>query len=105
MHRAVRALSTFVLVLLLAPLVTVVTAGTAAALGPAAPSLIAPANSATVDSNPTFSWGSVATAATYHFQLSTQPDMSSPAEIVTPNTYATITNDLTQTTWYWRVAS
>jgi len=105
-QRAVRALSALILVVFLAPIAMVESAGPAAAATLPAPSLTAPPASFTATANPIFSWGTVTGAATYHFQLSTQSNMTSPTyDIVTPNSYATPPFDMAQTTWYWRVAS
>jgi hypothetical protein len=75
-----------------------------AARAPAAPTPISPANDATVDSVPPFSWRRVRRAAEYEFQLSADPGFRSTlASFETKNTSATIDKTLFDGFYHWRV--
>jgi hypothetical protein len=69
-----------------------------------APVLGAPADSATVDSLPAFTWGNVSGAARYEFQLAGTTAFS-PAlvDTTTANHRATLKTLLGNDTYYWRV--
>jgi hypothetical protein len=69
----------------------------------AAPRPISPADDATVDSVPPFSWRAVRRAAQYEFQLSADPGFRSTlASFATKNTSATIDKTLFDGVYYWR---
>ncbi|HSD02979.1 MAG TPA: hypothetical protein VLB81_11440, partial [Gaiellales bacterium] len=69
-----------------------------------APALGAPADGATWDSLPVFTWGNASGAAKYEFQLAGTPAFS-PAlvDTTTANHRATVTKVLGNDTYYWRV--
>jgi len=75
-----------------------------AARAPAAPRPISPADNATVDSVPPFSWRRVRRAAQYEFQVSADPGFRSTlASFETKNTSATIDETLFDGFYHWRV--
>lgn len=75
-----------------------------AARAPAAPALTSPADAATVDSVPPFSWRAVRRAVQYEFQLSADPGFRSTlASFETRNTSATVDKTLFDGVYYWRV--
>ncbi len=71
----------------------------------AAPTLTAPANGAsTIDTTPTFDWGSVSGAASYTLQYATDSGFTQNlTTISTSATNYTPTSALTDGMWYWRV--
>jgi uncharacterized repeat protein (TIGR01451 family) len=70
---------------------------------PAAPTLLSPANSATVASlNPTFTWTWPTGASRYEIQIDPTPAMTTPAIPVTGASYIP-TGALLTTTYHWRV--
>ena len=77
-----------------------------AARGLAAPRLISPGESASVQRVPTFSWGAVRRSAAYEFQLAADKEFGSivtKGSFKTLNTFATITATLAEGNYYWRV--
>lgn len=69
-----------------------------------APTLGAPANGATADSLPVFSWGGVSGAVKYEFQLAnTSSFASTVSDFMTFNRRAAVTTVLPNDTYYWRV--
>jgi hypothetical protein len=92
---------------LIVPCVVIAVAAVAAAPGYgslSAPTLGAPADGATWDSLPVFTWGNVSGAAKYEFQLAGTTAFS-PAlvDVTTANHRATLTKVLGNDTYYWRV--
>ena len=75
----------------------------------AAPTPLAPASSATVQSLPTFAWSAVAGAARYEFQFAADVGFNSPVlgrgedQFFTRNTRATLKKTVPNATYYWRV--
>ncbi len=70
-----------------------------------APTLLAPAEGATVSSNPILSWSAVSGAAKYRVQISTEPDFTPLTyNVDTVNRKATPPADLPLGLLYWRVA-
>jgi hypothetical protein len=79
------------------------------AAAPAVPTPVAPANGLSVDALPTFSWGAVAGADRYEFQLAADAGMNSPVlgrgedQFTTRNTRATVKKTVPNGTYWWRV--
>jgi hypothetical protein len=70
----------------------------------AAPALTSPAQGATLDGLPTFTWSAVAGAAKYEFQLAgTSGFAPALVDITTLNRRAAVTKVLLNQTYYWRV--
>ena len=70
-----------------------------------APTLLNPAASSTVSSNPVFSWSAVTGASKYRVQISTEPDFTPLVyNVDTVNRKATPPADLPLGLLYWRVA-
>jgi hypothetical protein len=71
-----------------------------------APSLTGPANSATVDSPPVFTWGAVSGADHYVFQLGGSTGFNPPQFTVsTKNTRVALTTSIANADYTWRVAA
>jgi hypothetical protein len=76
---------------------------------PATPTPVAPANGLSVDALPAFSWGAVAGADRYEFQLAADSGMNSPVlgrgedQFTTRNTRASIKKTVPNGTYWWRV--
>jgi len=70
-----------------------------------APSLSSPSDgSSTCDTTPTFSWGSVSGATSYHIQVDDDPGFGSPEiDTTTSNANYTPASPLSPDTYYWRV--
>jgi hypothetical protein len=85
--------------------VALVTVAPAASAGPAAPTLLAPADDATVAFLPVFSWDPVTGADKYNFVLAADSAFNSPVYSITGtrNTRATPDKTLPNGTYYWRV--
>ena len=75
---------------------------------PAKTVLTTPATGAVVDTMPSFGWRATAGADHYEFQISSTADFTSPPTevpdtIETRNLYATVTKNVANGTYYWRV--
>jgi protein-S-isoprenylcysteine O-methyltransferase Ste14 len=83
--------------------------GEPAATALRAPTPLAPAAGARTEGVPFFSWGPVAGAAQYEFQISASSGMNAPVlgpgqdRFFTKNTHATLRKSLPDRTYWWRV--
>jgi hypothetical protein len=106
-HRAMPRAGTRILVVAAALLMIVglFPAGVSAVPPSGAPTLITPAEGATVSSNPILSWSAVSGATKYRVQVSTNPGFSALVyNVDTTNRKATPPADLPLGLLYWRVA-
>jgi hypothetical protein len=97
-------------ILLIALAGLLISAETASARAPNAPALQGPANGATVQSLPTFTWRAVSKATAYQFQLAADTRFGSIVQsqlgkgsIETTNTAASLEKAVPNGTYYWRV--
>jgi len=71
---------------------------------PDAPNLIAPANGATLATNNTLlQWGSVTDATRYSYMYANNTAFNNPVSGITTDTSITISNLMSNATYYWRV--
>ena len=92
------------LLALVASLALAATLTGAAGAGPAAPGLLGPSDSESVDTMPAFAWTAVSGADHYEFEFSADPGFNSDiANVATRNTRASLPKVVANGDYWWRV--